>query len=159
MNVEDRLAALESRLRAAEDQLEIIRLLNSYGPLVDSGESQPAAELWIKGGGYDIGGVGRKRAFEDLVAIYDGQGHRDLINGGSAHLTATPRITLHGDTAEAVAYSFVVQKVGDDWRFFRAAANHWTLVRTAAGWRIAERYNRMLDGSKDSHDTLRRALR
>jgi hypothetical protein len=159
MNVEDRLAALESRLRAAEDQLEIIRLLNSYGPLVDSGESQAAAELWINGGGYDIGGIGRRQAYEDLVAIYDGQGHRDLINGGAAHLTATPRITLRGDAAEAVAYSFVVQKEGDGWKFFRASANHWTLVRTAAGWRIAERYNRVLDGSQECHDTLRRVLR
>ncbi len=47
MNTEDRLAALEKRLLAAEDQLEIIRLLNSYGPQVDSGESEAAAHLWV----------------------------------------------------------------------------------------------------------------
>ena len=32
MNIEERVAQLETRLRAAEDQLEIIRLLNTYGP-------------------------------------------------------------------------------------------------------------------------------
>jgi hypothetical protein len=159
MDIEARLAALEARVRGAEDQLEIIRLLNSYGPLVDSGESQAAAHLWINGGTYNVGGIGPKKAYEDLVDIYDGQGHRDLINGGAAHLTATPRVTVTGDTAEAVAYSFVVQKSGEGWRFFRAAANHWTLVRTAEGWRIAERYNRVLDGSTECQDTLRRALR
>jgi hypothetical protein len=164
MSVEERLAALEERLRVAEDQLEIIRLLNSYGPLVDSGESLPAARLWIEGGVYDIGGVSRRKSPEDLVAIYNGEGHQELIHTGSAHLTATPRISVHGDTAEAVAYSFVVKKEGDQhhgyrWQFMRAAANHWTLVRTPAGWRIKERYNRPLDGSKDSHDTLRRVLR
>ena len=37
MTTEDRLAALEVRLQAAEDHLAILNLLNSYGPLVDSG--------------------------------------------------------------------------------------------------------------------------
>jgi hypothetical protein len=159
MSVEERLEALELRLRAAEDQLEIIRLLNSYGPLVDSGESQAAAALWVEGGVYDIGGVKPTKAPEGLTAIYDGQGHRDLIHTGASHLTATPRITLHGDTAEAVAYSFVVKKRGEEWYLWRASANHWSLVRTPAGWRIQERYNRVLDGSEGSHETLRRVLR
>jgi hypothetical protein len=51
MSIEARLAALEARLRAAEDQLEIIRLLNTYGRAVDSGASRPAAQPWIEGGG------------------------------------------------------------------------------------------------------------
>lgn len=50
MSLEARPEALERRVRAAEDQLEILRLLNSYGPLVDSGQSQPAAHLWVEGG-------------------------------------------------------------------------------------------------------------
>lgn len=158
MNVEQRLAALEARLRAAEDELDIIRLLNSYGPLVDSGESRSAADLWIEGGAYDVGGGNRLIAPKDLVAMYDSGGHRDLIHTGASHFTGTPRITLHGDTAEAVAYSLVVKKEGDRWFLWRAAANHWTLVRTSNGWRIKERYNRVLDGSEESHDTLRRVL-
>ena len=164
MSVEDRLAALEKRVRAAEDQLEIIRLLNSYGPLVDSGESHPAADLWVEGGVYNVGGgdgAGWRAltAPADLVAMYDGEGHQGLIHTGAAHLTATPRISVNGDTAEAVAYSFVVKKEKDRWFVWRAAANHWDLVRTPKGWRIKERYNRTLDGSQDSHDTLRRAVR
>ena len=160
MSVEDRLAALEKRVQAAEDQLEIIRLLNSYGPLVDSGESQPAAHLWVEGGAYDIGGGHRLHAYDELASMYDGKGHQDLIHTGSAHLTAPARITVKGDTAEAVAYSFVVlkKKDGEGWDFWRAAANHWTLIRTAEGWRIKERFNRVLDGSPACHDTLRKAL-
>ena len=41
---------------------------------------------------------------------------------------------------------------------WRAAINRWTLVRTPDGWRIAERFNRALDGSADSHDTMRKVL-
>ena len=54
MNVEERLLKLERRLQEVEDQLEIMRLLNTYGPLVDSGESRAAARLWIEGGAYDV---------------------------------------------------------------------------------------------------------
>lgn len=155
MNVEDRLAALEARLRGAEDQLEIIRLINTYGPLVDSGEGQAAAHLWIEGGVYDLGAA-RPKAYDDIAAMYDGQHHQELIHTGCAHLMATPRITVNGDKAEAVGYSFIVLKEGERWFVYRAAINHWTLARTPEGWRIVERYNRVIDGSKDSHDTMRR---
>jgi hypothetical protein len=59
--------------------------------------------LWVDGGVYDIGGVGRTKAYDDIAAIYDSPGHQHLIHTGCAHLTATPRITVNGDQAEAVA--------------------------------------------------------
>jgi hypothetical protein len=155
MNVEERLAALEERVRAAEDELEITRLLTSYGPLVDSGQSKAASELWIESGSYDVGGRA-KWTPKQLEEMYDGEGHQALIHTGSSHLTATPRVTLDGDKAEAVAYSFVMLKEGERWYVWRAAMNHWNLVRTAQGWRIKERFNRVLDGSTESHDVMRR---
>lgn len=162
MGIEQRIAALEVRLQAAEDQLEILRLLNSYGPLVDSGCSEPAAELWVEGGGYNfsggLSGGTRIVAPDDLVAMYETEGHKGLVSTGCSHVTATPRITVHGDTADAVGYSYVVLKEGDRWYLWRAAINHWTLVRTADGWRIKERFNRALDGSDESHQTMRRVL-
>lgn len=159
MNVEERLATLETRLRAAEDQLEIIRLLNTYGPLVDSYESQPAAHLWVEGGVYDVDGT-RLKAYDEIAAAYDNSElHKHLVNTGSAHLTATPRIVVKGDDAEAVAYSFIVLREGDRWVLFRAAVSHWTLRRMPEGWRIVERYNRRIDGSNDLHDTMRRVMR
>jgi hypothetical protein len=158
MDVEERLGALEARLRAAEDQLEIIRLLNSYGPLVDIGESQLVAELWADDGVYDAGGMGRLEGHDALVAMYESDGQQDLIHMGSAHVTATPRIVLDGDTAEAVAYSFVLRRSDAAWDVWRASANHWRLVRTPDGWRVAERFNRVVDGSEASHDVLRRAI-
>ena len=163
MGIEERVAELERRLRTAEDQLEILQLLNTYGPLVDSGESRAAADLWVEGGGYDftsgLSGATRLSAPDDLVAMYDGEGHMKLVNTGSSHLTATPRITVDGDSAEAVGYSFVVLKEGDRWFIWRGAINHWTFARTPQGWRIVERFNRTLDGSEDSHNTMRQVMR
>lgn len=158
MNIDERFDAMEKRLLAAEDQLEIIRLLTSYGPLVDSGESEPAAHLWIDGGSYNIGNIGVVEAPHGLAAIYDSDGHQGLINAGSAHMTMTPTITVDGDAAEAVAYSVVLLREGDRWFVMRTAANHWNLIRTEGGWRIKERYNRVLDGSSESHDLLRRVM-
>ncbi len=161
MTLEDRLAALESRLRAAEDHLAILNLLNSYGPLVDSGTADAAAALWVEGGTYDFGGNAggtQMIAPEDLAAMYRSQGHLALVDNGCAHLTATPAIAVEGDTATALAYSFVVSREGERWFLWRAAVNHWVLTRTEAGWRIVERHNRVLDGSPESHATMRRVL-
>jgi hypothetical protein len=82
MDLQQKVEELDARLRAAEDQLEILRLLSRYGPLVEDGQ----------------------------------------------------------------------------WRLWRAAINHWVLERTAGGWRIAERFNRVLDGSPESHATIRKVL-
>ena len=160
MNTEDRIAALEARLRAAEDHLEILNLLSSYGPLVDSGSDQDAVKLWVEGGGYNYGlpggGTNRLEAPEPLAGMYRSEGHMGLVTTGCSHLTATPRISAAGDDAEAVGYSFVVLREGERWILWRAAINHWELRRSAQGWRIVERLNRTLDGSQESHDTMKK---
>lgn len=160
--IEERLAALEARVRAAEDQLEIQNLLMTYGPLVDSATAEPAGHLWIEGGGYSFtlpdGGTKRLSAPDEIAGMYAWPGHLDLVNTGCAHLTATPRINVSGDDAQAVGYSVVVLKEGARWFLWRAAVNHWTLRRTDAGWRIVERFNRALDGSPESHETMRKVI-
>jgi len=162
VDTEQRLAALAARLRHAEDHLEILNLLNSYGPLVDSGASHEAAALWTVGGGYNYSGGNsngtRLAAPEGLVAIYEGAGHQSLFHTGSAHLMATPKVTIDGDRAHAVGYSFVILREGERWIVFRAAINDYDLVRTSDGWRIAERVNRTLTGSEDSHALMRKVL-
>lgn len=162
MTSDDRIAHLESRLRAAEDHLEILNLLSSYGPLVDSGTSEAAAKMWIEGGGYNFtlpnGADSRLEAPGELVAMYESQGHQNLVMTGASHLTATPKIKIHGDAATAVGYSFVVLREGERWFVWRAAINHWTLTRTDQGWRIVERVNRTLNGTPESHETMRKVL-
>jgi len=167
MNIEARLTELEQRLRTAEDHLAILNLLNSYGPLVDSATAQPAGELWVKGGGYNFtvpgGGTKRLEAPDEIAGMYTWPGHLDLVNTGCAHLTATPKITVSGDEAQAVGYSVVILREDDRWFLWRAAVNHWTLRRTPdgaenGGWRIVERFNRALDGSPESHETMRKVI-
>ena len=162
MDAEQRLTALEARLRAAEDHLEILNLLNTYGPLVDSATAEPAGALWVEGGGYNFtlpdGETKRLSAPAGIAGMYSWPGHLDLVNTGCAHLTATPKVTVKGEEAQAVGYSIVILREGERWFLWRAAVNHWTLRRTEAGWRIVERFNRALDGSPESHETMRKVL-
>jgi len=161
-DLEARVAGLEARLRSAEDQLAIQNLLMTYGPLVDSATGGPAGELWVDGGGYSFtlpdGGTKRLSAPDEIAGMYAWQGHLDLVDTGCAHLTAPPRISVHGDEAEAVGYSVVILKEGERWFLWRAAVNHWTLARTPHGWRIVERFNRALDGSPESHEVMRKVM-
>jgi SnoaL-like domain len=158
---DERIETLERRLRAAEDHLAILNLLASYGPLVDSCNAEAAAGLWVEGGGYNYSGGNsngtRLEAPADLIKVYEGAGHLSLVAAGCSHLTATPAVTVHGDHATALGYSYVVLKEGDRWFLFRAAINEWKLVRTPAGWRIAERFNRTLTGTEESHEVMRRS--
>ena len=161
-SVEARLTELEARLLAAEDQLAILNLLNTYGPLVDSATGGPAGALWVNGGGYNFtlpdGGSKRLEAPDEIAAMYGWPGHLDLVNTGCAHMTGTPKITVAGDDAQAVGYSLVILREGERWFVWRAAVNHWTLRRTDSGWRIVERFNRALDGSPESHETMRKVM-
>lgn len=162
MDRETRLLEIEARLQKAEDHLAILNLLMSYGPLVDSATAEPAGALWVAGGGYSFtlpdGGTKRLVAPDEIAGMYGWPGHLDLVNTGCAHLTATPKITVDGDAAQAVGYSVVILKEGERWFLWRAAVNHWALARTSEGWRIVERFNRALDGSPESHQTMQKVL-
>ncbi|CAN5335734.1 nuclear transport factor 2 family protein [soil metagenome] len=148
------IEALERRLSKVEDELAIHSLLASYGPLADAGLGADAAALWTEDGAYDPGGVTRAEGTEAITAIYVGDRHQGLITAGSMHMTAPVQVTLDGDQASAVGYSILA--VNRDGRFTlaRASINRWTLTRTAAGWRIAERINRVLDGSAEAEAIL-----
>jgi hypothetical protein len=162
MSIEDRLAALEQRLQAAEDHLEILNLISAYGPLADSCSVEAAKDQWVPGGGYNYGmpggGTQRLEAPEPLGNVWRQEGHVELTKTGSAHMAATPKIAVKGDKADAVGYSLVIKREGERWFVWRAAINHWTLVRTPKGWRVEEKFNRTLDGSEASHEVMRRIL-
>ncbi len=152
MTVESRLAALEERLRALEDEREITRLILSYGPLVDSGCAAGVAALWEPGGVYDVDEIlmtGRP----EIEAMVRSPAHQRWIAGGCAHFIGPPHVTVDGDEATAVGYTLMIVN-GDGFVLRRATANHWRLRRTEDGWRAVTRTNRVLDGREESPDLL-----
>jgi ketosteroid isomerase-like protein len=155
MTVEERLALLEQRLRRAEDELAIARLMASYGPLVDAGDPDAVAGLWAEDGEYDVDGW-HMRSRADVADMVRSAAHQGLISGGSAHFLGPVRVDVDGDTAVAVCESLVVRhnEDGSGYRVWRAGANHVTLRRTTVGWQIVKRTTRALDGSAAARDLL-----
>jgi ketosteroid isomerase-like protein len=155
MTVEERLAALEQRLGRVEDELAIVRLMASYGPLVDAGDAEAVSGLWTADGEYDIEGW-HMRSPADVADMVRSRAHQGLISGGAAHFLGPVCVNVDGDHAIAVCESIVIRRNDSDggYRVWRAGANHVTLRRTPDGWRIAKRTSRALDGSTEARGLL-----
>lgn len=145
---------LAARLGAMEDREAIRDLIGRYGPLADAGDCAGAAALWTEDGVYEVGGFGEHRGRAAIATLLEGETHQALIAGGAAHILSPPVIDLQGDRATASTYSVVFRKAGEGWEAYRVSANLWHMARTAEGWRVARRINRMLDGSVDARALL-----
>jgi len=158
---EDRLAELEKRIGALEDQIAIYQLLMTYGPSADSGSDDVVLAIHHPDAEYDSGlevfrgcdGIG------DMIASLPL--HREIMAGGSAHLATMPVVHVDGDRATALCHGQLLRfdKEADAFRIWRATAVRLEFRRTGDGWKIYRRANRLLDGSDGSHEHFRDGLR
>jgi ketosteroid isomerase-like protein len=148
---------LAARVRQLEDQLAITQLVSRYGPAVDSGSSQAAAELWTDDGVFEVPPYAVWTGRDDIAGMVDGEGHQELIHNGGAHVLTVPHVTIDGDEAQGWSYALNIRWDPGQERFWlaRVSANGWHWRRTPEGWRIAHRVNRNLDGSDEPRDVLR----
>jgi SnoaL-like domain len=154
---QDRFAALERRLQRLEDEVAVLRLVNSWGPAVDTGSSQAAGALWDEAGVLDSD-LSYLEGPSAVVAMVDSDGQQSLIEQGCAHVQSAPIVTLDGDRAEAVTYSQVYLHSDQGHHVWRVSANEWGFARTPSGWRVTRRANRVIDGSPEARQILVRAL-
>src|SRR5512139_2639455 len=137
-SVEHRLAQLERRLQALEDERTIVNLILSYGPLVDSGCATDVAELWDPDGIYDVDEllmIGRAQ----IEAMVRSGAHQRWIDGGCAHVVGPPHVIVTGDDATALGYTIMIVNGPDGFVVRRATANRWWLHRGPDGWQVVER--------------------
>lgn len=166
--IDERLAALETELRAVRDRLDIYQLTAAYGPLVDAGEAKAVSELWTVDGEYDWGrgkaaaptqgmvqgSYGGASSRAEIAEMVKGSHHQDIINGGSAHVLSLPHVLVQGDTAVSTCYSCLFRHDGGGFRAYRVTASHFHWVREADGWKVKRRLNRLLDGSAEARTLL-----
>ena len=157
-DLEATVAALATRLQAVEDQLAITQLVVSYGPAVDSGSAAEVAALFLEDGVYDSRPPGPMEGRAGISAMVGSDGHQALIHNGCGHVMAAPVVTVDGDRAVATGYSRVYRRVDEGFEVWRLAANRWELERTPDGWQVRYRVNRLLDGSDEARDLLRRGV-
>jgi hypothetical protein len=142
----DELAELEARLRRLEDESAINRLIMSYGPAADAGLTAFAGELWLGAGEYDWDANGTPHEGSAGVdAMLQSDGHQSLIAAGIGHFAGPLLIDLDGDSATALNYSLIMRRKGDHFYLWRVSAVRWDLARSASGWRVRRRTNRLLD--------------
>ncbi|MDL9938062.1 nuclear transport factor 2 family protein [Gordonia sp. ABSL1-1] len=146
----DRLAALEARLGALEDERAIRDLISSYGPLVDDGAADEVAGLWSADGVYDVDGY-RMEGRGEIAEMVRSDPHRTLIARGCAHFQGPVHVTVSGDAATAAGYSLLIVHRPDGFGVARATAHHWELSRSADGWEAVARTSRALDGEEFAH--------
>ncbi|MEX5713987.1 nuclear transport factor 2 family protein [Parafrankia sp. FMc6] len=100
--------ALAARVALLEDKAEIIQLVAQYGPAVDSGSADAAADLWTEDGIFDAVPHLRMRGRDDIVAMVNG-GHQRLIQGGCGHVLTVPHIVVDGDEATGRSYALNIR--------------------------------------------------
>ena len=150
-----RLAILEEQVRRLEDQVAIHRLINSWGPAVDTGQAEAAAALFSEDAVLqsDMSYLTGPAAIEDMVRS-DGQ--QALIDQGSAHIPAFPVVDIEGDAARAIGYSRVYLHTDEGYEVWRVSANYWEFTRTHDGWRVSRRTNHVIDGGPQAQQLLGR---
>ena len=149
----DVVNALEARISRLEDQLAIHRLINSWGPAVDTGQAEAAAALFsddavLKS---DMSHLIGPAAIEEMV---HSDGQQALIRQGSAHIPAFPLVEIEGDSARALGYSRVYLHTESGYEVWRVSANYWEFRRTANGWRVSRRVNHVIDGGPEAQELL-----
>jgi uncharacterized protein (TIGR02246 family) len=151
--VDDRIADLERRLQRVEDERAIERLIASYGPLVDAGEADAAADLCAVDGTYDVEGW-PMRSRADVAAMVRSDAHHGLVGRGCSHFLGPAVVTVDGDEAVAVCESALLVKADKGFHVRRAGANHFRLQRRDGRWRIVQRTTRTLDGADEARALL-----
>jgi uncharacterized protein (TIGR02246 family) len=152
-----RLAALETRIRALEDERAIYALMASYGPAVDSNSREEAAQLWISDGIYDVD-VGEWHGQDAIASMLGEDFHQACLADGCSHQVSVSKVTVDGDSAVATGYMQLIVRNGDIFELRRQTAQRWELTRTAEGWRIARRTGRLIDGGPEARGLLAQAL-
>jgi hypothetical protein len=160
MTVEERLAAVEARLRTLEDQEKIRRCLARYGYNADLGRSEEYLELWSEDGLYDLDGgqLCGEAALREMISSPTGA-HKSQIENRSMHAVGNLFIEIAGDLAWAEGYSIVWVRGADNVHHPRTAGyNHWDFRRKGEGWLMTRRLRREVGGPEWGGETIKSYL-
>lgn len=151
------IAALAERLQKVEDELAIIRLIASYGPLVDCGSVEDAPGLFTDFAAYDVDG-GAMLGAQAIASMLAGDLHQSCLRSGIAHAMGLPWVQLDVDAAIATNTTQVFLRDGETFRPWRVAQNVWRLERSGGRWRVTGRTNRLIGDNGEAIRILDEAV-
>lgn len=165
------IRVLADRLTKLEDRLAILNLLAGSAHSSDVAADTFWHDMFTPEAVMDRGGgtpndVGR----DAIVAIVQGDGQREAIAAGMAHLAMLPTITLDGDRASAIGYLLITvpdanarpivlpgKGTSPGIGVYQVTVNRWELARTTEGWQVTRRIVRPLS-AEDARPILARGL-
>ncbi|HLV07195.1 MAG TPA: nuclear transport factor 2 family protein [Croceibacterium sp.] len=105
----------EERLRRAEDQLAIQRVIVEYAARIDARDFDGYADLFAREGEWRNGAtVRRGRAqIKDLLVGLFGEPAPDYVNMESYHLVSNPQVDVDGDRATARSRHLLIMRGAD----------------------------------------------
>jgi len=128
----------EERLRRLEDQLEIQRLVNEYGRLLDQRNFVAFAQLFAEDGEILLGPLARATGPTEIQRAMEAAVPGEP--GDDIHIIGTPMIELDGDTATSEVMWTVLRRGPDGSPLLSMVGRHRdTLVRNGNQWRIKRR--------------------
>jgi hypothetical protein len=154
--IEQQIAALESRVRKLEDELAIHRQIVSYGFAVDTGDAAATARLFSEDGVYDVDGTMIMNGREGIREMVRSDRHSSLLPD-CAHTIGPAAVEIDGDRAVATAYSRIYRRRKSGFDLFRLSFNRFELERRGEVWEICRRTTRLL-GSEAAQALFRRHL-
>lgn len=136
-------------MQDSADRSAIINTINSYAVAVDARRYDLFEQIFTEDVRCDFGGGAAftdratlQKVFADIHAVFD----------ATQHMTSGHAITLHGDRANCLSYvsGRFRRRLEEGEGLFQSTG--WyddVLVRTPAGWRIADRTTRMVSVAGD----------
>ena len=152
-----RIAALERRIAALEDERAIQRVFVRYGLAVDTGNVEATIALYAEDCHIDIDGVVFMNGRQEARGIVESDVHQALLPY-CAHVMGPFDVTVDGDRAVATGYATVFIREGETRIPWRQSFGRWELARRDGRWQIARRISRSL-GHAEASEIVAPALR
>ena len=134
--------SLETRLRQAEDQLAIQRLLTDYAARLDAHDFDGYTALFAREGVWQNGATVRRGAGEIKAMLVDlfGNPQPGFVNAESYHLVSNLEVDVEGDRAKARSRHLLVMR-GENGSPRPALAGFYEdeLIREEGQWKILRR--------------------
>jgi len=128
--------------QALSDHVEIAQLVQRYGKALDEKDYALLDTVFTPDAvtNYDLGALGNRTTYPEMRALFE---RFNAVFSFTSHLLSAPLVELDGDRATAetrlVATHGLERVSGEKSAWFVVGFYRDRLVRTASGWRIAER--------------------
>jgi len=150
---------LVERLQKLEDINAITQLIASYGPIADTCDRAGLDRIWHPQSTYEIGGIGVFHGPQGIADAFAGDFHSSIVKNGSAHISSSPHVEIHGDKAAAKNYGTLFWNENGQFICGRLTATRWEFERGGPeGWQVTKRTTILLDGRDDARALLAEPL-